>query len=321
MRRMIRMGLDCASDIEVVGSATTAQEAIELCRALWPDVLTLDLELPDANGLEVLRNIRSMPVRALVVSTFTTDAASERAVEAMTEGAIDCLGKPNLDAVPSVFIAQLLDRVRNIASGAPYFPRHDAVRLEAREGQPARLIVIGTSTGGPRALQALLSVLPAGFPSPVVVVQHIPAAFIGPFTRRLNRVCELDVHVAADGDVLTPGHVYIAPSGSHLHIEGPVLRLRAGSPVNGLMPAIDVTMIDAAATWGDRVTGLVLTGIGQDGREGARAIRTAGGHVIAESELTCAVYGMPRAVVDAGLAHQILPIDQLALRLVEEVAA
>jgi len=181
MRRMMRMGLDCASDIEVVGSATTAQEAIELCRALWPDVLTLDLELPDASGLTVLREIRSMPVRAMVVSTFTTDVASERAVEAMVEGAIDCLGKPNLDAVPSVFVAQLLDRVRNIASGAAYFPRHNAAPLKVVEGV-ARLIVIGTSTGGPRALQAL----PVGVAGRVSLANYRGAAHSGSVHRAVH---------------------------------------------------------------------------------------------------------------------------------------
>lgn len=318
MRRMIKGGLERAHDIEVVGSASTAAEAIELCKALWPDILTLDLELPDASGLSVLREIRTMPVRVMVVSTFTTDAASERAVEVLAEGAIDCLGKPNLDAAPSVFIAQLLDRVRNIASGATYVPRTNLGVIEPGGG-PERLIVIGASTGGPRALQALLSQLPESFPSPIIVVQHIPADFTAHFARRLDRECELEVGVAVDGDTLEPGHVYVAPAGAHLHVEGPVMRVRAGHPVNGLMPAVDVTMIDAASTWGERVTGVVLTGIGQDGREGARAIHGAGGRVVAESETTCAVFGMPRAVIDAELADDVLPIEEIALRLVEEV--
>lgn len=320
MRRMLRQGLERAHDIEVVASAANAREAIELVKTLWPDVLTLDLELPDLDGVRVLQELRDLPVRVLVVSAFTDNAGTERAVEALAEGAIDVLGKPNLDAAPSVFIAQLLDNVREVAGGAPYVPAC-AVRVPAGHVTNQRLFVIGASTGGPRALQTLLASIPKDFGAPILVVQHMPPNFNAPFARRLDRTCEIDVVEAEHGAPLRPGRAYVARAGHHLHVEGMLIRVRAGHRVNGLIPSVDVTMIDAAASWGSAVTGVVLTGIGRDGREGARAIRSAGGRVLVEHERTCAVYGMPRAIVEAELADEIVPLDELAGMIVREVHA
>lgn len=318
MRRMLRQGLERARDIEVVGSAANAREGIELCNTMWPDILILDLELPDIDGIRVLQHVRGMPVRVIVVSTFTTERSSERAVEALAEGAVDCLGKPSLDTAPSVFFAELLDRVREVAAGAPYVsPARVTEHGTKALGQ--RLIVIGASTGGPRALHAVLPGLPPDFPAPIVVVQHMPPNFSAPFSRRLDDAAQLTVREAWHGALLKPGTIYVASAGRHLHIEGQQLGVRPGPRVNGLIPAVDVTMIDAAASWGDRVTAIVLTGIGSDGREGARAIRTAGGRVLAEHRSTCAVYGMPKSVIEAGLADLVVPIDELAQRMMEEV--
>lgn len=317
---MLRGGLERANDIEVVGSASNAREAIELCNTLWPDILTLDLELPDLDGVRVLQHIRDMPVRVLVVSAFTTGSQSERAVEALAEGAIDCLGKPNLGATPSVFIAELLERVRDIAAGAPYIASSIISSPHVPHGKSDRLFVVGASTGGPRALNALLPALPEDFPAPIVVVQHIPTNFSAPFARRLDRYTSLRCREAYDGAPLEAGTIYVAAAGKHLHIDGGTIGVRDGHRVNGLIPSIDVTLIDAAASWGSRVTGIILTGIGSDGREGSRAVKGVGGRIIAENENTCAVYGMPRAVVDAGLADEIAPLDTIAQLMIDEVA-
>ncbi len=318
MRRMLRQGLERSLDIEVVGSAATAQEAIELVNTLHPDVLTLDLELPDMDGINVLHACRSNPVRVLVISTFTDSAETERAVEALAEGAVDVLGKPNVKAAPSVFFAQLLDRVRDIMQAAPYVSLDNVSAPKIKKGIQ-RLIVIGASTGGPRSLQSLLSALPADMNAPMLIVQHMPKTFTSVFAQRLGRMCAFEVVQATDGAALVPGRAYVAAAGRHLHVDGQHIHVRSGDPVNGLIPAIDVTMIEAAAAWGSNVTGVILTGIGKDGCEGARAIRAAGGRVIAESEDTCAVFGMPKAVIEAGLADEVVPLDRMAQAIVEEV--
>ena len=318
MRRMIRQGLEVSTDIEVVGLAANAREAIELCNGLTPDILTLDLQLPDLDGIRVLQHIRNTNTRVIVVSAFTELKDGDRAVEALTEGAVDILGKPTIEGSPSVFFAQLLDLVRDIAQGAPYVPS-SAVRAAQNRVSQHRLVIVGASTGGPRALHALLPSLPEDFPAPIVIVQHIPSWFNTPFAHRLDSACKLQVVEAVDGAQLTPGVVHVAVPDRHLHIEGSTIRIRAGGRVNGLVPAVDVTMIDAAETWGSQVTGIILTGIGRDGREGARAIHAAGGRVIAEHQRTCAVYGMPRSVVEAELADAVVPLDELAQQMMHEV--
>lgn len=318
MRRLVRQGLERSLDIEVVGSAANAREAIELVKTLWPDVLTLDLELPDLDGIQVLHECRDLPVRVLVVSSFTDHRGSERAVEALAEGAVDVLGKPSTESTPSVFVAQLLERVRAVFRGAPYVPI-STVRIPPGATESRRLIIIGASTGGPRALHALMAAVPADLTSPIVIVQHLPELFTSIFAERLDRICPLTVVEAIDGMRLENGRVHVAPAGQHLHIDGETIRVRRGAPVNGVVPSIDVTLIDAAATWGSRVTGIVLTGIGRDGCEGARAIHAAGGRIIAEHESTCVVYGMPKAIVDSGIADRIVPLDEVAEAIIEEV--
>jgi two-component system chemotaxis response regulator CheB len=318
MRRMITRGLGRSDEMEVVGVAATAKEAIELCSAVNPDVLTLDLELPDGDGLEVIRALASSSIKVLVVSSFTVDVTCERAVEALATGAVDCLGKPGVDETPAVFVLELLERVRSVSRAAPAISINP-VELPSNAELNRRLIVIGASTGGPRALTSVLQALPADFGASVVIVQHMPEQFTGPFARRLDRISKLTVREAVDGALLEPGVVHIAAGGHHLHVEGGTIGVRRGRAVRGYIPSIDVTMYDAAQTWGSHVTGVVLTGIGVDGCDGARAIRDAGGSVLVEERSTCAVWGMPRAVEEAGLASGIVPLGMLPGRLVEEV--
>jgi two-component system chemotaxis response regulator CheB len=316
---MISRGIGHSEEIEVVGVAATTQEAIGLCAALEPDVLTLDLELPDGDGLDVIAALSASDVKVLVVSSFTANVTCERAIEALATGAVDCLGKPGLDETPAVFVLELLERIRAVSEGAPAISSIRPVALPSSAEVNHRLIVIGASTGGPRAVTSVLAALPKDFGASVVIVQHMPEQFTGPFSRRLNRISKLDVREAVDGALLEPGVVHVAAGGHHLHVEGGSIGVRRGRPVRGYVPSVDVTMYDAAQSWGSQVTGVILTGIGVDGRDGARAIRDAGGNVIAEERATCAVWGMPRAVEEAGLANSIVPLEDLPLRLVEEV--
>lgn len=321
MRRSMRLVLADDAQIEVVGEAATGREAIERCRELRPDVLTLDLELPDVDGVTVLRDLADVELRVLVVSAATGTSTTERAIEALAAGALDVLGKPGSDLDRNAFHLRLAQAVRDVATGTG---RHAQLRspaaLRAMPDRPAsdRLVVIGASTGGPAAIDAVLASLPHDFSVPILVVQHMPRGFSEPFARRLQRSSALRVREAWDGAPIRPGDVLIAESGRHLHVGSECVWLRDGDPVHGMRPSVDVAMADAAATWGDRVIALVMTGIGHDGLAGARAVRRNGGRVLVQDKATSAVYGMPRAIADAGLAHASVALQDLPRRLVEE---
>jgi two-component system, chemotaxis family, protein-glutamate methylesterase/glutaminase len=326
MRHAIARILGDTADLVVVGTAADGTSAVELCRRLRPDVLTLDLELPDIDGVDVLQELEDEPVRVVVVSGHTGRSTAERAVEALAAGALDVIGKPGDDMSRSVFAARVLEAVRDVATGTG---RHARLRTTQRgASRPSRseaaregaspLLVIGASTGGPAAIDALLGALPPWFASPVLIVQHMPRGFSEPFARRLQRGCALRVREAWDGAPIVPGEVLVAESGRHLHVGREQVWVRDGDPVQGMRPSIDVSLMDAASTWGDRLTAVVLTGIGRDGTDGARAVRSAGGRIIVEHESSCAVWGMPRSVQEAGLADVCAPLEQLPALLVAE---
>jgi two-component system chemotaxis response regulator CheB len=325
MRRTMHLALDQDPHIEVVAVARTGHEAIELCTNLRPDILTLDLELPDIDGLGVIDAVRELPLRVLVVSSYTGSSTTERAVDALAAGAVDVLGKPGNDVAHSVFRLRLSQLVRDIGTGSGRHcllqPRTTQVVMPSLLAGPQaqRLLVIGASTGGPAAIDQVLSRLPADFSSPIIVVQHMPRGFTEPFARRLQRSCKLQVREAWDEAPLRAGTVLVAQSGNHLHVGADHIWIRHGEPVHGMQPAVDVTLMDAAATWGNRVTAIILTGIGIDGRAGATEVHKAGGRVIAESRESCAVYGMPRAIIEAGLADLVAPLHDMPELLVAEV--
>jgi two-component system chemotaxis response regulator CheB len=322
MRRTMTLVLDEYADLAVVAAASTGNEAIEYCRKYRPDVLTLDLELPDIDGLEVLQAVRDLGVRVLVVSSSTSTSSTRRAVEALAGGALDVIGKPGEQLARSVFAARLLQMVRDIASGTGRHVRLARVRdgvhpTSAADGAPP-LLVIGASTGGPAALDALLGALPSDFRAPVVVIQHMPEGFSAPFARRLQRSCALPVLEASDGDPIVAGRILVAAGGRHLHIARDRVYIRYGDRVRGMRPSIDVALRDAAATWAGRTTAVVLTGIGSDGLDGAHAVRAVGGRVLVQDRDTSAVWGMPRAVSEAGLADLEVSLDALPSVLTEE---
>ena len=322
MRRSMTLVLDGEPDIDVVGSAATGQEAIGMCRELRPDVLTLDMELPDIDGLDVLAQVRDMPLRVLVVSSSTNSVSTSRAVDALAGGALDAIGKPSDELDRNVFSARLMQTVRDIATGTGRHVR--LARISAVDSSvpgptiAAPLLLIGASTGGPAALDALLGALPERFTAPVIVVQHMPRGFSEPFARRLQRSCALPVREAGDGAPIVPGEVIVASSGRHLHVASDRVFVRDGERVCGMRPSVDVAFMDAATTWGSRVTGIVLTGIGSDGLVGARAIRASGGRVIAQDEASCVIWGMPRAVEEAGLADEVVALSDLPAALALE---
>jgi two-component system chemotaxis response regulator CheB len=331
MRRTLELVLAEDPGVDVVATTGSGEEAAKLCRQYQPDVLTLDLELPDVDGIEVLGMLGDIRTRVLVVSSATSTSTSDRAIEALSAGALDVLGKPSGSLGSSVFRLRLLQAVRDLGAGTGRHVQNapawadDFADDEYDDGMlplPAdrQLLVIGASTGGPAAVHALLAELPEDYATPIVVVQHLPSGFSEPFARRLQRSTSLNVIEAYDEAPLEPGTVLVAKAGQHMHVDVDCVWIRDGDPVHGMCPSVDVTLCDAATTWGAGVTAVILTGIGSDGCDGAREVRRRGGRVLAEHRSTCAVYGMPRAVVEAGVAHRALPLHDIAPLLIEEAA-
>jgi len=342
MRRMLADALG-RQGFDVVGTAADGDEALELCRQHRPDALTLDLHMPGLDGLGVLRALRdgkAEPVPVVVVSAFSP-AHGAYAVDALAEGAFDLVAKPALGEPLETFTSELGRKVGEAAhSGrvrragatrpariaprrpapAPAPPRLHTPALSARRTGIGTLVVIASSTGGPRALGELIPQLPAQLGAGGLLVQHMPPGFTASLAARLDGASALAVREARTGDVLESGSLLVAPGGSHLRLsDDRRLRLADDAPEGGLKPRADFTIADAARLFGRRVLLVVLTGMGKDGLEGAVAVKGAGGRVLVEAESTCTVYGMPRAVAEAGLADAVLPLDQLAGAIAKEL--
>jgi len=330
--RTVLGGALSAAGFEVVGSARDGDEALAQCRATRPDAMTLDLAMPGLDGIGVLRALKESgepAVPVIVVSAFSP-AHGARAVDALAEGAFDLVPKPAVGEPFHTFTENLAERLRQaVAQGSaallrPAVNGHavSAPRVVGASGGAPRAVVIAASTGGPRALAHLLPALPARLGEGTLIVQHMPAGFTGSLAARLDKMSRLHVREAALGDQLEPGTALVAPGGSHLRLDGTRhARLTDEAPVGGLRPRADLTIADVAAAWGERTLLVVLTGMGRDGAQGARAVRAAGGRVICEAAETCTVYGMPRAVVEDGLADLVLPLDEMAEAMAAEAGA
>lgn len=322
-----------AAGFDVVGTARDGDEALAQCRATRPDAMTLDLAMPGLDGLGVLRALKengAPDVPVIVVSAFSP-AHGARAVDALAEGAFDLVPKPAVGEPFHTFTENLAERLRQaVAHGSAALLDRQAVnghavaapRITGPGGGAPRAVVIAASTGGPRALAHLLPALPARLGEGTLIVQHMPAGFTGSLAARLDRMSSLHVREAALGDQLEPGTALVAPGGSHLRIDGTRhARLTDEPPVGGLRPRADLTIADVAAGWGERTLLVVLTGMGRDGAQGARAVRAAGGRILCEAAESCTVYGMPRAVIEDGLADVVLPLGELAEAIAAEAGA
>ncbi len=336
MRLTLSKHLDADPSITVVGKAHDGLDALDQIQALKPDVVTLNVEMPHLDGLSALKRIMAeCPTPVIMLSAFTQRGA-RATIQALMRGAVDFVSKPTADVGIQSMIKELIKKVKiayNVRSSpalptpSPTPPRPDTFTPTApriakpkprlvRKGDP--VIVIGASTGGPRALEQILSALPADLPAPVVVVQHMPAGFTRALAQRLDESSSLTVREATDGDSLARGVVLLAPGDFHLQIDSHRrVALNQKPRRNGVRPAVDITMLSAATHCGSTVIGVVLTGMGSDGTSGARHIRDAGGKVLVEHESTSVVYGMPRSVIEAGLADQVVPLPEVAGALVE----
>jgi two-component system, chemotaxis family, protein-glutamate methylesterase/glutaminase len=325
MRALISTRLRKDPTINVVGGAGDPLQAREMIKALNPDVLTLDVEMPRMNGIEFLeRLMRLRPMPVVMVSTLTQEGA-ETTLQALELGAFDCVAKPAASEMAHAF-EDLAETVRAAAKSrvraANPRPQQQAVPSNFRSN--GRIIAIGASTGGVEALITLLSAMPANCP-PTVVTQHMPATFTKSFAARLDRLCVPKVTEAEDGDVLAPGRIFIAPGGPrHLEISGgatPVCQLRETDLVNGHRPSVDVLFHSVAAACGQRAVGVILTGMGKDGAKGLAAMRAAGARTFGQDEATSVVYGMPKAAFELGAVERQAPISEISRLVLEACTA
>jgi two-component system, chemotaxis family, protein-glutamate methylesterase/glutaminase len=326
MRNIVTRSLTRAG-VEVVGSARDGDEALAVCARERPDAMTLDLTMPGLDGLGVLRALRDRTdtnIRVVVVSAFS-EAHGARAVDALAEGAFDLVPKPTANEGLDSFIENLGAKVKAAAASRPKLrplPPIFTRRTPAVGRKVARVVVIATSTGGPRALAAVLPELPAPLGVGTLIVQHMPAGFTGSLAARLNASSALNVSEAAGGETLDPGTALLAPGGRHLRLtlDGRT-ELSEEPAVGGLRPRADLLIEDAARAYGDRLLLVVLTGMGNDGLRGAREVKRRGGRILVESEESCTVYGMPRAIVESGLADGVIDLGRLPQAIAAEALA
>lgn len=333
-RKVMREVLSKEADLEVIDIARDGGDALEKIAALSPDVITLDLMMPVVDGIGVLRALGQMPQPPRVVVVSTSGADTELGIEALDLGAVALVEKPTSLATERLYaLGDELVRAVRIAAVArprrpdlvpPSPPVTRARPLTAPPPAVARspytgrteVLVVGASTGGPPAIARLLATLPADFPVPIAAVVHLPVEYTAAFARRLDATTAFRVEEASDGLPLDPGRVVLARGGIHLGLarrdDHVVATLRPGAAGHVHVPAVDVLFQTAAKIYGAGALGLVLTGMGNDGTAGARAIRAAGGRTLTESESSCVVYGMPRAVSEAGLSDGDAPLEDLA---------
>ncbi|MCP8464890.1 chemotaxis response regulator protein-glutamate methylesterase [Pseudomonas sp. ZM23] len=349
-RRRVSEILSADPQIQVVGTATNGREAIDQALALKPDVITMDYEMPLMDGITAVRTImQRCPTPVLMFSSLTHEGARVT-LDALDAGAVDYLPKnfEDISRNPDKVRQLLCEKVHTIAranrryaayatppaagtpaSGAASAPaRHAPITSApaapapatsaAPKRKPYRLVAIGTSTGGPVALQRVLTQLPANFPAPLVLIQHMPAAFTKAFAERLDKLCKITVKEAEDGDLLRPGVALLAPGGKQMMIDGRgAVRILPGDERLNYKPCVDVTFGSASKAYGDKVLAVVLTGMGADGREGARMLKQGGSQVWAQDEASCVIYGMPMAIAKAGLADAVYSLDDIGRHLTE----
>jgi two-component system chemotaxis response regulator CheB len=326
MRRIVTTSLERAG-VNVVGTAANGDEALAVCERERPDAMTLDLAMPGLDGIGVLRSLRERGASGLpvvVVSAFSPRQGA-RAVDALAEGAFDLVPKPAAGEGLGRFAENLITTVRVAAESARHRGNgggsHASAPRRNASTRTARVVVIATSTGGPRALAALLPNLPGSLGMGTLIVQHMPAGFTASLAARLDKSSRLRVKEAMGGEILDPRTALIAPGGHHLRLSGEGRATLTDEPeIGGLRPRADLTIQDAAEIYGERLLLAVLTGMGADGLHGAEAVKRHGGRVIVESEQTCTVYGMPRSVVEAGLADHVVPLHEMPDAIVEEAS-
>ncbi len=339
-RKVVSEILKGDGHIEVIGTAVDGADAIEKVEKLRPDVITMDIEMPVMDGITAVRRIMaSHPTPILMFSSLTTSGA-QATLDALDAGALDFLPKKfdDLSQEKSEIKRILCARVRILGAKGlagknpttspgrkinPGLAANQSSPLTQKKLNEIKIVAIGTSTGGPVALQQVLTKLPKAFPFPLLLVQHMPASFTGAFAQRLDKLCAISVKEAVDGDVLAPGVAFLAPGGKQMLVEqrnGKVqIRIQDGVPEQTYKPSVDITFSSIAKIYPGHVLGVILTGMGADGREGTRLLKAGGSPIWAQDEQSCVVYGMPMAVAEAGLVDQIMSLTDIGTQLAQRI--
>ena len=359
-RRRVTDILNNDPELEVIDVAINGLEAVKKAIALKPDVITMDIEMPLLNGIDAVKQIMAQAPTAIIMFSSLTHSGAKATLEALDAGALDFLPKKfNEIAKTTEDAGSLLrQRVKQLArkKGAA-LPRISTFRSRAAVDAKAnsdnatsartskatadigkypnesvnkktdksyKLLAIGTSTGGPVALQQLLVQLPKDFPLPIILIQHMPATFTSAFASRLNTLCKISIKEASSGDILKPGHAYLAPGGKQMIIDGTenAAKLRIledNSERIAFKPSVDISFASAAKVFGGNVLGVILTGMGADGRDGSRLLKNKGATIWSQDEESCVVYGMPQAVTVAGISERSLAIDSFPSAILKEI--
>jgi len=322
MRNALARRIASDSRFEVVDTAENGQEGVEKALRIKPDVVTLDVEMPVMNGLEALKQIVSRSSIPVVMLSAVTLAGAKVTMEALEIGAIDFIPKAQgAERVHETLLAAANANVKQSAARAkpirmPPVQSSPPARLAtAASRTDAKIIVVGSSTGGPQALTEIIQHLPANLPVPVVVAQHMPPQFTLALAKRLDDVSRLKVMEAKDGEPLSPGSVYIAPGGMHLRTAGKCIRVAASKGESLYHPSVDILAESVLEQYGKNVIGVMLTGMGNDGAREFTRLKQAGAHIIAQDQASCVVFGMPKSLIDAGGATEVLSLSGIAERL------
>lgn len=359
-RRRVTDILNNDPELEVIDVAVNGLEAVKKAIALKPDVITMDIEMPLLNGIDAVKQIMAQAPTAIIMFSSLTHSGAKATLEALDAGALDFLPKkfneiakttedagsllrqrvkqlakkkrttlPRISTFRSRSIEETKTNTSKVTSTiasrtASAIAKLDGEQATKSTGKQYKLLAVGTSTGGPVALQRLLIQLPENFPLPIILVQHMPAAFTLAFANRLNTLCKISVKEASSGDILKPGHAYLAPGGKQMIIDGTenAAKLRIledNSERIAFKPSVDISFASAAKVYGGNVLGIILTGMGADGREGSRLLKTKGATIWAQDEETCVVYGMPQAVTVAGISERSLAIDSFPSAILKEI--
>jgi len=333
MRTALAKMLESDPEIRVIDVARNGREAIEKIRRHRPDVVTMDILMPELNGLDALRIIqRDFSVPVLMVSSLTEEGA-QATLEALSLGAFDYIPK-GLNRAPVDVLQIQKELIAKVRAAYETKKRKDSPKplLKVKKGgvqepalspsHPIEIMVIGASTGGPKAVQEIVTKLPGDFPIPILVVIHMPATFTRSYAERLNQMSNLKVVETEHGQALSPGTVYVARGGIHTYVrrsgDGFSVRL-SPSPEDSLhRPSVDITMLSVAQEYGPASLGIILTGMGKDGLMGMKEIYRAGGITLAQDERSCVVYGMPRVCVEHNVVHRVVPLNEMA-RVIEKI--
>lgn len=320
-------------DIKILDYAKDGLEAVKKAKELKPDVITLDVQMPKMNGLEALEHIMSEIPTPVVMLSSLTDEGTDTTIKALEMGAIDFYLKSSATItsrinsqdetlVNKVKLAAIVGKkVRKRLPGILHSIKQSEAAIHNTPNRPltarSKVVVIGSSTGGPGALYEVVPKIPADLSAGIVIVQHMPATFTRSLASRLNDISKIKVKEAEPGDIIYEGQAYIAPGNFHMTVaKGDIIQTNQQPQIMGLRPAANITMESVAAQYGSSTIGVILTGMGSDGTEGAKHIKKVGGTIAVQNEETCVIYGMPKSVVDAGYADRIIPLQNIAEEIV-----